>query len=85
MAWTQQLGSTVTNASGSLTILGVPTVSLGFTASPSSLTLTWSQGLLYQATNVTGPWTPVSGATSPYTTAVNPTAPQIFYRVRVLQ
>jgi hypothetical protein len=46
----------------------------------SSLQLTWSNGTLLQATNVTGPWT-TNTATSPF--IVTPSAPEMFYKVRV--
>jgi len=42
--------------------------------------LTWSQGMLLQSTNVVGPWTTNSSATSPF--IVNPTGPQMFYRLQ---
>ena len=43
--------------------------------------LTWSQGTLESAPAVTGPYTPVNGAQSPYTVPVS--GPQQFYRVKV--
>jgi|GEM_PF-1142054 len=43
--------------------------------------LTWPQGTLLQATNITGPWTTNATAISPFT--VNPTESQMFYRVKV--
>jgi hypothetical protein len=49
--------------------------------SSGSFTLTWSQGSLLQSTNVVGPWTTNSAATSPFT--VSPTGPRMFYRVYV--
>jgi hypothetical protein len=45
-----------------------------------SVTLTWSQGSLLQATNVAGPWTPTSAA-SPYT--VGTTNANTFFKVLV--
>jgi len=42
-----------------------------------AIQLTYSVGVLYQATNLTGPYTPVSGATSPYT--IPPTGKQKFF------
>ncbi|HOB32158.1 MAG TPA: hypothetical protein PKH32_04680, partial [Verrucomicrobiota bacterium] len=41
---------------------------------------TWPYGVLVESTNVLGPWTPVPGATSPYTN--DTVGPQKFYRVR---
>jgi len=43
-----------------------------------SLQLQWSQGILLEATNLSGPWT-TNNSTSPYT--VVPTGPEKFYRV----
>ena len=44
------------------------------------LVVTWPQGLLLQATNITGPWSTNNG-TSPYTNT--PNQPQMFYRAQV--
>jgi hypothetical protein len=49
--------------------------------SAGNLTLTWSQGTLLQATNLTGPWTTNMTAASPYTIA--PTNSHSFFRVLV--
>lgn len=49
--------------------------------SGSDLQLTWSQGTLQEADVITGPWTTVTNATSPYT--VTPNGVQKFYRVLV--
>lgn len=46
----------------------------------SSITLTWSKGVLYQADAVTGPYTLVNVATSPY--PVTPTGAGKFYLLR---
>ena len=45
-----------------------------------SLKLTWDPGVLQQADSVTGPYTDVAGATSPYTVAA--TAAKKFYKLR---
>jgi hypothetical protein len=70
---------------GSITVQpyssALPPVSLQVQRFGTNLQLNWSQGLLLQATNVTGPWTTNISATSPFT--VSPTAPQMYYRVRV--
>jgi hypothetical protein len=65
--------------------LGVlPPVSLQVTASGNQVQLSWGTlGLLEVATNVTGPWTTNTLATSPYTVTVGPTNPRQFYRVLV--
>jgi hypothetical protein len=81
--WNPQIGSGISTISGSITVLALPTVALNFSLTGSDLTLTWSQGLLYQATDLNGPWTPVSGAASPYTFTVDSTLPEVFFRVRV--
>jgi hypothetical protein len=47
----------------------------------TSLNLTWpGNGMLLQATNVTGPWTTNTGATSPF--VVIPAGPSMFYRIQ---
>jgi hypothetical protein len=58
----------------------VPPVTLGFGFSGGSLQLSWSNGTLLQATNVTGPWI-TNNAASPLT--VTPTGSKMFYRVKV--
>ncbi|MDB6063907.1 MAG: hypothetical protein JWR26_115 [Pedosphaera sp.] len=65
-----------------LQVFGTPIVNLGVqTVAGNHLQLTWPQGVLLQATSVTGPWITNAAATSPYT--FSPTAPQMYYRVRV--
>lgn len=82
--WAQQLGSTVSTGSGSITVLGsvivLPPPTLGIGFSGGSLTLTWSHGLLLEASDVTGPWTTNTTAISPF--IIVPTAPRQFYRVQ---
>jgi hypothetical protein len=57
-----------------------PNVVLQATAlSAGTFQLQWSQGSLLQATNLAGPWTTNTTASSPFT--VTPTGPQLFYRV----
>jgi hypothetical protein len=79
-ALTQDQLQTLYNAA-----LGVlPPVSLQVTSSGNQVQLSWGTlGLLEQATNVTGPWTTNTLATSPYTVTVGPTNPRQFYRVLV--
>ena len=45
------------------------------------LNLSWPFGTLRSATNVAGPYLPVAGATSPYTNFLDPTIPQLFFRL----
>jgi hypothetical protein len=45
-----------------------------------NLVLSWPQGMLLEATNLTGPWT-ANNATSPYTN--QPSHPRMFYQVQV--
>ena len=76
----------VTNAFGSVTssvvsvsaILPVPQIL--WSRSGDSMILNWSSGVLLEATNLLGPWTPNS-AVPPYT--VTPTEPQKFYRLQL--
>ncbi len=49
--------------------------------SSGKVILTWPFGTLVQATNLLGPWTPVAGATSPYTNTPTAGTPQLFFRV----
>jgi hypothetical protein len=51
--------------------------------SGNQLVLQWSVGTLLQSTNVTGPYTPTAGATSPFTNDITTSGPQMFYRVTV--
>lgn len=46
----------------------------------TQITVSWDGGTLESAPAVTGPWTPVSGATSPYITPATEAAR--FYRAR---
>jgi hypothetical protein len=56
-----------------------PTLSLSVLAG-HELSLSWSAGTLQGTTNLSGTWTNVTGATSPYTNA--PTGAQQFFRVK---
>jgi hypothetical protein len=62
--------------------LGVPaSATIKIAPAGSNLVLTWPGGALLEATNLTGPWTPVSSATSPYTNT--PSSATEFYRVQL--
>jgi len=80
--WTLQAGSTNNTGSGSITVGTPVSVTMGFSFNGSSLTLTWSQGLLLEANDVTGPWT-TNLTASPPSFTVTPTAPRKFYRIQV--
>ena len=51
-----------------------------YTFTSSGTQLTWNMGTLVSSTNVAGPYTPVSGATSPYTMPL--TGASQFYRIQ---
>jgi len=51
------------------------------TVSGNQLTVSWSAGTLQEATSLTGPWTPVPGASAPSYT-VTMSGPQMFFRVK---
>ena len=60
------------------------TTRLTTVSSGNSITLKWPVGTLQSATNVSGPYVNVIGATPPsYTTST--TSPQVFYRVSIAQ
>jgi hypothetical protein len=62
--------------------LGVPgNVTLSILPSGNNVVVTWSSGTLLEATNITGPWSTNSTATSPYTAPLDST--QKFYRVQI--
>ncbi len=54
---------------------------VGVTTGPNGpqFVLQWSGGTLNSSTNVAGPWTPVPGATSPYTNTIDPATPNLFF------
>jgi hypothetical protein len=56
-------------------------VSLTITRSGGNVTLTWAAGTLQQSSSLTGPWTDVSAATSPYQAPIGSTSGGTFYRV----
>jgi hypothetical protein len=61
----------------------LPAPNLGSSYSGGVLTLSWPRGTLVSATSLSGPWTPVVGATSPYQVTPTLGAHMVFYRVRV--
>jgi hypothetical protein len=61
--------------------LAVPSTTLSATKIVGGqIQLQWSQGILLEATNLTGPWT-TNVNTSPYT--VTPSGPKKFYRLKL--
>jgi hypothetical protein len=70
-----------TSAAGTTTVTVNPPVALSIQVSAGSLIFDWPFGVLQSATNVVGPWSPVTGATSPYTNS--PSEPQQFFEVNV--
>ena len=70
-----------TSAAGTTTVTVNPPVALSIQASAGSLIFDWPFGTLLSASNVVGPWSPVTGATSPYTNL--PGEPQQFYQIKV--
>jgi len=61
--------------------ISVAPVTLSITKSASGVVLSWPNGTLQQSTNVSGIYSDVLGATSPYTNAISGT--QRFFRVKV--
>ena len=77
--WPQQTGSPFSTGSGSVTVLGPP-VTVTAVPSGGNIQLSWSDGILLEATNVLGPWT-TNNNTSPYT--VTTSDPEHYYRIQV--
>jgi hypothetical protein len=57
------------------------TVDIAKSSTPGSLTISWSSGTLLQATNLLGPWTTNSAATSPF--PVSATGAEMYFKVKV--
>ncbi len=60
------------------------TVQAAVVSGASGVTVNWNYGYLQEATSINGPWTYVSGATSPYTIALTNSAPALFFRSTLL-
>ncbi|MGI8964715.1 MAG: LamG domain-containing protein, partial [Limisphaerales bacterium] len=56
-------------------------VRLQITKSGGNVVVTWPTGTLQQSSDVTGPYSDLTGVTSPYTSV--PSADKMFYRVRI--
>ncbi|HWI55761.1 MAG TPA: DUF2341 domain-containing protein, partial [Bacillota bacterium] len=81
-AWVRASWATVAN--GAFATYGPivpPAVTLNYRANNGQLVLTWTTGTLQSAPSVTGPYTDMTGAFSPY--AVVPSSAQRYFRVRV--
>jgi len=80
-SWTQLTGSSFSTASGSIKVGTVAApVSLSIQQSGSNFQLSWPQGTLLEADDLTGPWV-TNSASSPF--LITPTQPRKFYRVLV--
>ncbi len=61
--------------------VSTPPVLVSILSASTNLEIAWPSGTLQSATNITGPWSGVSEATSPW--PIIPAAPQRFYRVKL--
>lgn len=55
---------------------------IAFRVNNNTLELTWPAGVLQQAESLSGPWSDVPGATSPYPVALNLNPVQVYYRTK---
>jgi hypothetical protein len=86
MSQAQSSGTVLTNgydmilSDFSQIVVGTGPIPLNFQVLSGSLQLTWSDASfsLQSSTNVTGPYTPISGATSPFTTNLTSHSQQFF-------
>jgi hypothetical protein len=81
-AWVWASWATVANSAfatyGSIV---PPAVTLECQSINGQVVLTWTAGTLQSAPAITGPYTDIAGASSPYT--LLPSGPQQYFRVRV--
>jgi hypothetical protein len=73
-------GSPSLSATQSFTVVVYPRPTMSIQFSGGQLQLAWPRGVLQEADNVSGPYTDVTNATSPYT--ITPTASRKFFRIR---
>ena len=73
-------GASATSSVATLTVTGAP-VTLLIQKSANQLELLWPNGTLQSSTAVTGPYTNITSATSPY--FLDPTATDQFFRVHI--
>ncbi|HSY19908.1 MAG TPA: DUF4982 domain-containing protein, partial [Candidatus Acidoferrales bacterium] len=66
---------------GSVVVTVNPPVNFSAQALSGNFVLNWPYGTLQSATNVSGPWNNVNGATPPFTNI--PAGPQQFYRIQL--
>ncbi len=72
-----------TSAPATTSVTVAPRPALSIQVSGTNVALTWGDGALQSATNVTGPWADVAGAVGSYTSVV--AQPRQFYRIRLPQ
>jgi hypothetical protein len=71
----------LTSPPGSVAVTINPPLVFSVQKSTGNVVFNWPFGVLQSATNLAGPWTDISGATSPFTNT--PAGPQQFYRVQL--
>jgi hypothetical protein len=71
----------LTSTPGSIAVTINPPLTFSVQKTAGNLIFNWPFGALQSATNLMGPWTAVSTATSPFTNT--PAGPQQFYRVQL--
>jgi large repetitive protein len=69
------------SAPATVTVTVLPPEIISSQFSNGNLVLDWPFGTLQSATDITGPWSDVVGATPPYTNT--PSGPQEFFRIRL--
>jgi Concanavalin A-like lectin/glucanases superfamily len=79
--WASYMTVAANTSLESYSAVGSAAVSLNIQAAGSSVILAWPQGTLQSAGQITGPYSDVSGATSPYTNSVS--GAQQYFRVKV--
>ncbi|HEV2694670.1 MAG TPA: hypothetical protein VG347_17375, partial [Verrucomicrobiae bacterium] len=71
----------LTSAAGTVAVTVNPPASFSAQMLSGSFILNWPYGTLQSATNISGPWGNVNGATPPFTNL--PAGPQQFYRIQL--
>jgi hypothetical protein len=70
-----------TSSPGTVAVTISPALIFTFRMSSGNLVFDWPYGTLQSATNISGPWSNVTGATTPFTNL--PVGPQQFYRIQL--